>query len=252
MKRIFILGFVFGCFVIGATINCHATEDSTVVGWWTFQDAQNPEKDITGGKSKLTICGPVKLKDGEITLKGGTIKLPKDEREYMFLTPRLAEKFQFGQDSFSVECWFKSSTIGYTNLVGSRTMRPKYPKNVGWNLGISKRTGNINFIVNDQKSKLCIAKCKMNEEDWNGQKLNYLVGVRDVAKKEIRLYVNGKLVSTIPDETDDIASKNARLGIGYDTFAGSFTNGTFAEVKITEGVLSTADVEKNFKAGPAK
>lgn len=249
-----LVGVAAGCLLMGASINCNAGDiDTKVIGWWTFLDAQNPGKDSSEKGHQLSICGKKNITNGEITLKGGTIKLPKEEQEYLFCIPKIAEKFKFGNDSFSVECWFKSSKIGYTKLVGSRsTIRPLYKKQTGWALGLSKNEGSVIFILNDKDKKMVVAETEINEENWDGKKLNYLVGVRDKAKKELRLYVNGKLVSTTPDTSGDIAGKHARLGLGYDKHTGHFTKGTFAEIKITKDVLSTADVAKKYKTGPSK
>jgi Concanavalin A-like lectin/glucanases superfamily len=222
-----------------------------VIANWQFKDAANPGKDSTGiaGHTLKVIGGNPEVKAGEITLHGGTIKMPKEKREYLDCT---SKDFDLNGSSFTVECWFKSPNISYMKLVGTRsTIRPIYKTQVGWVLGLSKGNGSIMFILNDKAKKVSVAKIKIMKSTWDLDELNYLVGVRDLKAKTLKLYVNGELVSTVDDKSGDI-SRDGRLNVGYDLYAGSFVKGTFFEIKISKDVMSAEAIAKQFKAGPAK
>lgn len=245
MKKILLTGVMAVVLFVAASVNCTAGE---VLGWWTYQDAANPGKDSSANKFNLKVIGDLAPANGEVTLSG-------TKATRMYLKPKLAEDFKLGKKSFAVEVWFKSAKLSkYNRIVGSRgTIRPMLKdEQVGWALGFTRLAANFIFIVNDSEGNMSLTQIPVVKADWDGKKLNYLVGVRDLEKKELRLYLNGKLVATKVDKSGDIAGKNARLEIGYDAYTGSATNGTYAEVKVSTGALTDAEVAKKFAAGPTK
>ena len=222
-----------------------------VIANWQFKDVANPGKDSSGmtGHTLKVNGANHEIKPGEITFHGGTIKMPKTKRGYMSCTNK---DFDLNDSSFTIECWFKSPDISYMKLVGTRsTIRPQYNDQAGWVLGLSKGNGSIMFILNDKAKKVSVAKIKIMKSTWDLDELNYLVGVRDIKAKTLKLYVNGELVSTVDDKSGDI-SRNGRLNVGYDLYTGSFVKGTFVEIKISKDVMSAEAIAKQFKAGPAK
>jgi hypothetical protein len=183
------------------------------------------------------------VKDGGLFLHGGTVKLPGNKQDYL---SSVSPEFDLGNESFSVECWFKTSKVVYNKLVGTReTIRPQYTSKKGWALGLSKGNGSIMFVVNDNKNKSSCVKASITESSWDGDVLNYLVGVRDQESKNLKLYLNGKLIATEVDETANI-SNSGQFSIGLDAYAGSLTEGIVRDIKIRKGVLSEDEIAKAY------
>lgn len=248
MKKSMLTMFLGVATLFCAVSGMHAGE---VIADWQFKDATNPGKDSSAAGNNLKLVGgSPKITAGEMTLKGGpTGGVKRDQREYFTCTN---EAFNLNDTSFTVECWFKSPTVNYMKLVGTRsTIRPIYKNQFGWAIGLDKASGSISFVLNDKDKKVTVAKTKIIDSTWDGDELNYLVGVRDIKAKTLKLYVNGELVATVTDKCGDI-SRKGRLDVGFDMYAGYITEGTFAEIKITKGLLTKEEIAKKFKAGPAK
>ncbi|MCF6175385.1 MAG: beta-N-acetylglucosaminidase domain-containing protein [Victivallaceae bacterium] len=232
---------ICGMILTGAS-NCIAGDN--VVGHWQFNDAANPGKDSSAAGNDLTINGKPIVKDGAISLRGGTVKLPGAERDFLYSN---SSDFDLGNESFTVECWFKSQAITYMELVGTRsTIRPIYPLQVGWALGISKGKGGIIFVINDNRKNCTWATIKVGKSSWDGDEWNYLVGIRDRKANTIKLYLNGKLVDTKTDGCGDI-TKSKHLRIGYDAYAGWLTEGMLKNIRISKGITSTAEIARHYK-----
>jgi hypothetical protein len=240
MKKL-MLTMVLGITTMFCAVNgMHAGE---VLGSWQFKDAANIGKDSSGAGNDLKVNGNPIVEDDGLFLHGGTVNLPKDEQDYLYNT---SPEFDLGNESFSVECWFKTSDVVYNKLVGTReTIRPKYSSKKGWALGLSKGKGAIIFVVNDDKNKYSYSKASITESSWDGDVLNYLVGVRDRESKTLKLYLNGELIATEVDETADITNSGL-FSIGLDTYAGSLTEGIIRNVKIQNGVLPETEIAKTY------
>ncbi len=215
-----------------------------VIGDWQFNDASNPGKDSSTAENELQINGKPIVKNGVITLRGGQWKQPRNEKEFLYNNTKALD---LGNESFSVECWFKSPIISYMKLVGTRnTIRPRYKSQRGWALGLSKGNGSIVFVVSDKQQKVADAGIKIAKSSWDGDEWNYLVGIRDRQTKTVKLYLNGKLAATQSDGCGDV-TRSGKFNIGYDGYAGCMTQGSFREIKITKGVLTANTIAKNYK-----
>jgi hypothetical protein len=233
---------LYGLLLVGFSQNTLA--GGAVIGWWQFDDSANAGKDSSLAGNDLMINGNPTVEDGGILLHGGSFSQPKETREFLYSN---SSDFDLGNESFTVECWFKSPMITYMNLVGTRnTIRPGYRGQTGWTLGLSKGKGAIMFVVNDNRQKCTWAGIKISESTWDGDEWNHLVGVRDRAAKTIRLYLNGELVDSKDDLCTDI-TKHQHLKVGIDGYAGCLTEGSLKQIKISKTVLSSQEIAEQYK-----
>jgi Concanavalin A-like lectin/glucanases superfamily/Glycosyl hydrolase family 20, domain 2 len=239
----FHLLFICGLLLVGINYNCMAEE---VIGHWEFGDAANPGQDSSAAGNNLTVNGAPVVNDGTISLRGGTIALPLAERDFLYSN---SSDFELGNESFTVECWFKSPVITYMNLVSTRsTIRPIYTSQSGWSLGLDKSQGAILFVVNDSNNNCTWARVTVPASTWDGDEWNYLVGIRDRANNTVKLYLNNELVDTRTDECGDITKTN-NLKIGYDAYTGYLTEGTLKNIRISRGVISATEIASRYEAG---
>ena len=229
------------CFLFSAT----SASCAEIVAQWQFNDASNFGKERFG--LHATVKGKPHLVPGKfgqaISLAGsqGKTQMP---HEYLIVPHH--DKLNFGWRSFSVECWVKTDEIDYSQFIGKRqTARRNYSKK-GWSLGMGKG-GELMFTVDDEKIELGTntAKAHFLSTNWDTYSWNYVVGIRDVEKRELRLYVNGTLVSTITDRTGSIDTPVATV-MGYDAYAGKYMKGLLDGCRISNGVLSEQQIKDAF------
>lgn len=214
-----------------------------VVGFWQFNDTTNKVKDSSKFNNDLIANGNLIFTNGTVYMHGGTVKLPRKEQDFLYSK---STDFDLGTESFTVECWFKSSIIGYHKFAGTRnTIRPGYTSQNGWALGLSAGDGKIMFVVNDKNNNKSYAGINIGESSWDGDEWNYYVGVRDITTKKIRLYINGKLATAVDDTCGDITRSSA-FTIGYDGYTGALTEGAFGYVKITKGIVSEDTISNEY------
>ncbi len=217
-----------------------------VLGHWEFKDSSNPGKDSSRRKNNLVVNGSPQISNKTISLRGGSTSIPKKEQDYLYTESPI---FDLGDDSFSVECWIKTSNITHLELVGTRsTIRPIYPTQIGWALGVSGSKSAIIFLTNDNRGKCTVAKKNLFSSSWDDDDWNYLVGIRDRKAKKLYLYLNGKLVKRKRDRAK-ILTPSKHLRIGYDYYSGSLTQGKLKNIRITKKVLSAAAIAQRYRAG---
>lgn len=79
-----------------------------------------------------------------------------------------------------------------------------------------------------------------------------VVGVRDTAKDDIRLYVNGVLCSSVPDTTTQSILNNQNANIGRFSDGWGYFNGLIDEVRIYSRALSIAEIQRQYASGLEK
>jgi len=224
--------------------------DKDVIGFWRFNDEKNIGKDSSPYGNNAKIVGKPELVKGivgkSLKLHGGKIgggKMINGVREYLYIPS--ADILNIGENSFTVECWVNLEEIGWDEFVGKRaTVREIYSEK-GWAFGIGK-DGRIRFTVDDGKKRNSIS-VKFIYTTWRLKKWNYIVGIRDREKKQLRLYVNGKEAGKpVKDTTEDISNK-AQVKIGYDLYGGRFLNGKIDEIKITKKVLPEKEIAQKYE-----
>lgn len=76
----------------------------------------------------------------------------------------------------------------------------------------------------------------------------HMVGVCDTISDDMKLYVNGNLIGTIPfTSTFDISTNALRIGAMPSVYTG-FTNGNIYNVSMYNRALSAAEIRQNFNA----
>lgn len=76
----------------------------------------------------------------------------------------------------------------------------------------------------------------------------HMVGVCDTISDEMKLYVNGNLIGTIPfTSTFDISTSVLRIGAMPSVYTG-FTNGNIYNVSIYNRALNQSEIKQNFNA----
>lgn len=215
--------------------------DDSVVACWKFDDFKKIGKDSSPAKNDLIIKGAAFSEDGALAIRGGIFRVVLENKDYIHST---SKDFELGNESFTVECWFKTKKVKYDKLVGTRiSIRPLYKNLKGWALGLS--TGKALFVVNDDKENCSVAEMKLMNSSWDEDVFNYMVGVRDRKSKKLKLYLNGILVSSVDDIAADISS-GENLKIGIDEYAGSVTEGILKNIKIQKKVFSAKEIAEQY------
>src|SRR3989344_3458587 len=142
------------------------------------------------------------------------------------------------ENGFSIETWARPTAAGnYSMIFESRYLAPAV-----W----IRPDQTIGFDVYDytkhQWNKAGTEKITLNQ--WH-----HIVGTYD--KKELKLYVNGKFVASVPYSTLAQRGNAYRIGndYAYDGYAKNYSfEGDIDEFKIYNGVLSAEEVKKGYDA----
>lgn len=212
-----------------------------------FDEPNSPGRIACMKNAKAFIHGSPEFAQGIsgkcLKLKGGSVK---EKKEHDYLEIPHNDKLDAKGGSFTVECWIKADDVSYYQFVGKRETVRKIYNTKGWALGMGKN-GFLRFILDDGKGKSSKSYAEIHflKTNWQFDDWNYLVGVRDSEKKELRLYVNGQEVAKAPDKTDNVSTP-CSLRIGYDQSCGTFMDGLIDEIKLTRKAVSPAYVSDNF------
>ncbi|NOS70577.1 MAG: LamG domain-containing protein [Verrucomicrobia bacterium] len=164
--------------------------------------------------------------------------------------------FDFTPDSsFSIEAWFDSFGIrtsgndgqlivALNNQCGNEAQALVMGNNVS-------EFGVVKFLVRDVNGLLGLAVSPAAASN----QFHHVVGVRDVngVVKTLRLYLDGVLVDTQPDDSTGAIAINAPDWIGRRNTCGSDNvfNGIIDEVSIYNRALTPLEVQAIFNAGSA-
>jgi hypothetical protein len=158
-----------------------------------------------------------------------------------------------GQESFSVEMWFKSSggaVDWYLIHKGSHTANSSTGATGKW-FGIQyNKTGSndrLTWAVDDN-----VTKTDLNFTGGSAYFNNiwhHLVAIRDVENDVLKLYIDGVLKGSKIDGTGNVAeTENLVIGNTNVNFVNAF-GGSLDEISIYKGALTAEEVLENYNAG---
>lgn len=145
-----------------------------------------------------------------------------------------------GTGSFSIGCWVFMMGQSWNSFVCKRSsIRPIY-RCPGWALGTDSRGNTFRFTIEDTNAKHVSLSCSSKEMLY---KWHYLVAVRDVSDKKVRLYLDGILRDTKTDITGDVTNK-LPLICGADKMTGWYFWGLLDNVTYWNKALSSDEIKK--------
>jgi ketosteroid isomerase-like protein len=162
------------------------------------------------------------------------------------IAPRIAA-YDFGTNtSFTFEAWIKHSAGSYVSeevAVERKSASSSLAINLKFNY-----TRAISFSVRNTASEIFVAtgSTVLYDNNWH-----HIVGVRDAAANQLRVYVDGILESTVSAVyTAGFTSATEGISIGWRSSAGTnYFNGTIDEVAIYNTALDAATISKHYNNG---
>jgi hypothetical protein len=146
--------------------------------------------------------------------------------------------------SFSVEFWYKGSTIpaAFKCIVG------RYIPETGakWYAGISANDGCAYFYMQTGGSSAAVKGIKITDGNWH-----HVAAARNGSKATLKLYVDGVLCGSASKTfTTGFTSSSACLNIGWLSAMSVFSlNGALDEVAFYNAELSSDVVDAHYKNG---
>ena len=159
-----------------------------------------------------------------------------------------------GNESFSIELWFKSaggSVDWYLLHKGSHATN-SYEGATGKWFGIqyqkNSKNDRLTWAVDDDVTKTDINVTGATTKYFNNEWV-HLVCVRDVEEKQLKMYANGILVASGADKTGDIGTIE-RMAIGNcNTAYENGFQGLMDELTIYNEALTAEEVSDHYKQG---
>jgi hypothetical protein len=202
-----------------------------LVSYWSFDEADiagNTVKDLRGNNHG-TISGDPKIVEGKI---GNALEFDGDDH----VDCGLDDSLVLGDTDLSFGLWFK-----FTNLADKNYLIGNFSAQNGKYYHLWEQDGSLIWSIDDNVTKSQIEFPSIEVGKWY-----HAFGVR-VKGKETRLYVNGVLEVSGPDQTGDITS-DAPMYFG-DRFAGERgLEGFIDEVALYNRALSDDEVLQNYEA----
>ena len=162
--------------------------------------------------------------------------------------PRITA-YDFGATtSFTFEAWINhpvGSFISQELIVERKSSGPLYVS-----LKFDKSTAARFELRNDASVKFVVAgTTNLYDGKWH-----HVVGVRDAANNQLRIYVDGELQNTAPAvSASGFTSSDAGIGIGGRNLPGdaypSYFNGKIDEVAIYNSALSASTILQHYNSG---
>ncbi len=205
------------------------------VAHWKLDEGQGLQAENSGAGKAATlkgitwvtgVLGTAARFDG-VTSSGNTAFKP-------VLTPL---------DSFSLSLWFNTTASSSVYKVHSIA---RFEATKMGAVGLSADSkGDITFIVQDDGglSNGIDAPKKLNDGNWH-----HVVGVRDVATKQLHLYIDGVKFQSKPDKTTSVINdaKKLSLGMGASNSSSGFKDhfkGDLDDMRFYKRALSLAEVK---------
>ena len=223
------------------TSSC-VTPPSGLVSWWP---AEGDASDIAG-TNQGTLLGGVGFAPGKV---GQAFSFDGVDDE---ISIAHTAALNFGpNDSFTVDAWLKPSpsVLGTQRSAVSLT----YVCSAEAINLILLTDGKIDFGIRDNNglSADAVSPNSILDGQWH-----HVVGLRDVGSHTVKLYLDGAVVSSVPDPTTGTFTRGDaqdRIGSIPVVCGGTryFWDGEIDEVSIYKRALGTADVQAIFNAGSA-
>lgn len=152
-------------------------------------------------------------------------------------------------ESFTLEFWY-NSTIGNLSTVDAYLFhKGSHAKNAdtgatGKWFGIEYKNGALYFAIDDDVTKTQLAIKNANTYFQGGW--HHMVAIRDTNKKQLYLYIDGKLVGSTTDGTGNIGEvEDMVIGNVNVNFNNAFT-GAIDELRIYKGAMTAEGVANSF------
>lgn len=173
-----------------------------------------------------------------------------------YLTQKIYDELQFGNNSFSIELWMKSTDKdGYLFCIGSHNKQNVEGGTGNW-VGLERlkdeKNNRLSFSIDDDVTKTdCYA---LSPDDIFDDEWHHIVCVRNTEAKTTSIYIDGKQNITNAGVGTGAINFDARelMYIGGDDEPTSGRenrtfNGCIDEFTVYPHVLSAEDVLENFK-----
>lgn len=232
---------------------------------WNFTSGMKPEREKaaywafdeeTGTVAENGVYGYATAKnftpqwsDGKVN---NAVTLPASPTNAHFVQNHY-DAISLGNESFSVEMWFKSAggnVDWYLIHKGSHVKNTSTGTTGKW-FGIQyNKTGSNNrltWAIDDD-----VVKSDVNVTpgaDFFNNQWHHLVAIRDVEEKLLKIYLNGVLKTTKADGTGNIAqTEDIVIGNTNVNFVNAF-GGQIDEVAIYKGALTGEEILDNYQRG---
>jgi hypothetical protein len=203
-----------------------------LVAHWKFDEGSGTSaSDSSGNGHTATLVGGASFVSGR---QGNAVSF--DGNDDRVVVPHAAD-LDFGNGSFTVLLWFKTSEVSQRYLM-AKNYSPSQPF---WGIAVCGPgvEQGVNGYVHDG-SKTSQAPDKLNYAD--GQ-WHYLAFVRDRGALQLRLHMDGARVTTAADASGSVANTAALL-IGDIATPGYKYRGLIDDVKLFNRALSPAEIEQ--------
>jgi len=169
------------------------------------------------------------------------------KENHLEIPGRAADHLNPGAGSLTVECWVLVMGHGWNQFIGKRNTNREIYRSAGYSIG-SDRIGHRWRFTIENAAGPCVsvtAPMKKPLHHWH-----HLVGVRDTANREVRLYVDGQLAKSAPDTTGSISSAQP-VRLAWDRMTGFRFWGFLDEVRVWSRARSAEEVSRDHEAGRA-
>ena len=143
-----------------------------------------------------------------------------------------------GKGSFTVAGWIRSSDMDIAPIVEKND-------NNGFVLWLRNTTGNPAFRVEDG----LVQDNAYGTTSYADGQWHHLVGIRDSVSKQLFLYVDGQLITSVTDNTTDPSKNSEDLYIGRWNGTSSYTDGDLDDIGYWNRALSSSEVLELYQSG---
>ena len=224
------------------TVKVRRNTSIQLVAYYPFESVGETVANLRGGNASALkgVKGQVaEGKQGNALVLDGTNCYVQDSYEFI----------NFGDLSFTVELWMNSTAADKSCYLFNKGVIAPANGSGNW-YGIEYKNKELRFAVDDNINKNQVV-APGADKYFDGQ-WHHVVGVRDAAEKQLRIYVDGELIATADDKTVSILSDeplvignvNGGDGWGYD----NYYTGMLDEFSIYRGVMSASKVKEHFES----
>ncbi len=221
-----------------------------LVAWWKFDEQAGDTAEDSSGKGNDGTLHNMSESSWVEGVDGGALEF--DGRDNYVFVPD-SDSIEFGDEPFTICFWMKNPP-GSTNcrIIVNGTSGREFEGASGKRYDVYHYGSNFRFSVDDNKtkSKLEIRDTKIATGEWV-----HIAAVRDTAADKLRLYRNGRLRKTVPDNSGDISSPEEDLYIGaakgeYRAVGrmSNFFKGTLDDIRIYNYALSKDEIKTIYKS----
>ena len=220
-----------------------------IIAWWKFDETTDTIAHDEAGLSNgaLVNTGDSLWSKGVV---GNALDLSRGE---ISAAVEVADNNTIDFDSttsFSVSVLVKIDDISSgtdLNICFKGATGRTTPDEKGRWYGLTFKNNELRFVVDDDINKSQLAFVNANQTMKMGN-WNHIVGVRNIAKDTMYIYLNGELVASMPDITNnDIKSSPLPLIIGNNATHNRNFPGLIDELRMYNKALSASEIKDLYK-----